>query len=39
MKNMVGRWYSNHDPLWWLSFGEQDEEKPCWKFWRKCQGR
>jgi hypothetical protein len=35
MKNLVGRWYSNHEPLWWLSFGEPDEEKPWWKFWRK----
>jgi hypothetical protein len=35
MKNLVGRWYSNNDPLWWLSFGEPDEEKRWWKFWRK----
>jgi len=35
MNDLVGMWYSNHEPLWWLSFGEPDEEKPWWKFWRK----
>ena len=35
MKNLVGKWYSNNDPLWWLSFGEPNGEKPFWwKFWR-----
>ena len=34
MKNMVGSWYSSQDPLWWLSFAEEDEQKPWWKFWR-----
>ena len=37
MKNLVGKWYSNHEPLWWLSFGEPDEEKPWWKFWRRAK--
>ena len=34
MKNMVGSWYSSQDPLWRLSFAEEDEQKPWWKFWR-----
>jgi len=37
MKNLVGRWYSNHEPLWWLSFGEPGEAKPWWKFWRRAK--
>ena len=37
MKNLVGSWYSSHEPLWWLSFAEPDEEKPWWKFWRKAK--
>ena len=37
MRNLVGMWYSNHEPLWWLSFGEPDEDKPWWKFWRRAK--
>jgi len=37
MKNLVGMWYSSQEPLWWLSFGEPDEEKPWWKFWRRAR--
>lgn len=38
MKNLVGMWYSNQEPLWWLSFAEPDEERPWWKFWRRAKG-
>ena len=37
MKNLVGKWYSNHEPFWWLSFCEPDEAKPWWKFWRRAK--
>jgi len=37
VKNLVGMWYSNHEPLWWLSFAEPDEDKAWWKIGRKAK--
>src|SRR5262245_1133454 len=34
---LVGRWYSSNEPLWWLSFCDEPEQKPWWKFWRRAR--